>query len=83
MLIYERICGGGGGVQKNQNCHRIKCYTPMKSWCSGVSENILYMFCILAYFCQFDTSLESLTPVDLKYDDDDNNNSKNLLSQVN
>ena len=42
--IYE----GGREESKIQNRHRLKCDTPSESWCSEVSENMLYnMFLFL------------------------------------
>ena len=51
LLIFTGIPLVRCKKSKFQNHHRIKCDTPLESWCSEVSENILYnMFAFLLIF---------------------------------
>ena len=46
-----REWGWGAKNSKFQNCHTIKCGSSLESWCSEVSENILYN--MFTFFCNF------------------------------
>ena len=53
VCVFANFCQNSGGkVQKKfQNHHRIKCDTPLESWWSEVSLNILYnTFAFLIFF---------------------------------
>ena len=49
LPIYEGGRGGGEKNSKFQNCHRLKCDTPLESWSSEVSDNNYLFYSFLQY----------------------------------